>query len=457
MVIGMLGAGGGTAGAAPDASGYGDWSVADQPGTMTVPLAGFPSSELTTTSTSARVGSGSSAFLGASTPFGETYGSSQGREYLLARTAAGGAPSITTVTFAAPTPVGWGFALGDVDADTVRVAATDANGSPVPPDALGWQDSFNYCRNSPRPSTCAGPGPFTDAPRWDPATATLTGNGADTSGAAGWFRPTVPLRSLTLTFSVQRGIPVYQVWTAALPVSISGTVGTDCGAPVRDTTVRVLDPDGEPVRDNAGDPVTTTATDGSYSVAGLVAGTYRLAADAAGGNAGGPGSRRTVEATEDTSDVALTLRCPAPPPAPPTSTPSTPPSTPPESSSSPTTPPSVAPEISVSTQPGTPTTIRLPDGHTATQVEQPEHGSATVNADGSITYVPDRDFLGADTVRYTARTPSGATVTGVVTVTTALAATGVDVLPLALAGGVLVAVGAGALLISRRRATRHQE
>ncbi|HVV12216.1 Ig-like domain-containing protein [Amycolatopsis sp.] len=419
-----LGLPAGSAAAAPDGSGYGQW---DKTGTVTVPLAGFPAAKFTTTSTSTSVAT--SAFLGSSTPFGEAYGSSQGQQYLFARAAAGGAPSVTTITFAAPTPVGWGFALGDVDADKVRVAATDADGAALPTAALGWQSAFNYCQNTPKPGGCAGPGPFTDVPRWDQRTATLTGNVADTGGASGWFRPTVPVRSLTLTFSVQAGIPVYQIWLAALPVTISGTVGTDCGAPAPATTVHLLDATGSPVRD-------ATVTDGSYSFTGIAAGRYQVAADAAGGDTAGPAAGRAVSATADTSGVALTLACPA----------ATPPWT--------TAPPVVreAPGTTVSTPPGTPVVIKLPDGLTATDAGKPVHGAVAVDRDGSLTYIPDSGFMGQDTIHYAAVDPTGATYTGTVTVIIELASTGVDVLPIAFSGGALVLAGA-LVLMSRRRCT----
>jgi LPXTG-motif cell wall-anchored protein len=406
---------------AADGSGYGRWTT----GSLTVPLAGFPTATVTTNSGRKQVGAGTSAFLGSSTPFGGEYGSSQGKQYLVLGTATGG-PSTTTVSFATPTPAGWGFALGDVDADTVRVQATGADGSPVSTADLGWQGAFNYCQNTPRPTGCTGTGPFTDVPRWDPTSATLVGGILDTSGASGWFRPVVPIKSLTLTFTAQTGIPSYQLWAAALSVSITGTVRTDCDRHGPRSTVRLLDTDGSPVLDTAGDPVTTTsAADGTYSFAHLAAGNYRVAASAPVGYTAGAAAHRTVEAGTDVSGTTLTLSCPAP------STTETPP-------------------VTVDVQPGTPVTITLPDGTVATQVDRPDHGTATVNGNGTITYVPDSGFAGTDHIRYTARTRSGATVTGVITVRITLPATGVTVLPLVGLGGALVLAGA-LVLVARRR------
>jgi putative nucleotidyltransferase with HDIG domain len=45
------------------------------------------------------------------------------------------------------------------------------------------------------------------------------------------------------------------------------------------------------------------------------------------------------------------------------------------------------------------------------------HGTATVAADGSVRYVPDRDYHGADAVTYTARDAAGATAEGTIAVT----------------------------------------
>ncbi|MFC1437490.1 Ig-like domain-containing protein [Streptacidiphilus sp. N1-10] len=160
--------------------------------------------------------SGNSAFLGSSTPVGARYGSSQGHPYVNLRTAAGGKPSTTTLTFDHPTPANkWAFVLGDVDADTIKVSARGADGKALTTGQLGWKGAFNYCVNTPKPSTCTGSGPFTDKPVWNSGRATLVGRGGDTSGASGWFQPTVPITRLTLVFSVQTGIPIYQLWTVA--------------------------------------------------------------------------------------------------------------------------------------------------------------------------------------------------------------------------------------------------
>ena len=264
---------------------YEAWTVAGAnpswTGTLGLPPATtFPDATIVTNSNTPTVPSGASAYLDAATPFGSEFGSSQDLPYLSLRTAAASAPSTTTITFAAPTPpTGWGFALGDVDADKVAVTAEGVSGVALPESGLGFRAPFNYCAGSPRPSAC-GPTPSTDEPTWDAPTATLVGGGTDTSGASGWFAPTTPITSLTFVFTRQIGIPVYQIWFAANTASIGGTVveptstGSDT-APVADVIVTLQTTGGDAVLDHAGDPVSAvTDADGDFQITGVVAGRY---------------------------------------------------------------------------------------------------------------------------------------------------------------------------------------
>ncbi|MBS2533252.1 hypothetical protein KGQ20_10750 [Catenulispora sp. NF23] len=183
---------------------------------VTDPAVNFPPTQITTDSTAPSQASGQSAFLNGSTPFAQVFGSSQGKPYALLRSAKGLNPSTTVLHFDRPlVPGSWGFALGDVDAEKVRVNAYDAAGDQVPTSALGFQGSFNYCQGTPLPSSCGGT-PSTDEPNWDPGSAYLVGNVADTNGASGWFRPTARITTLELYSVVQTGIPAYQFWLAAL-------------------------------------------------------------------------------------------------------------------------------------------------------------------------------------------------------------------------------------------------
>lgn len=201
--------------AATTSTEYAQWTVSGGSGTVEIPGAGFPTGTVTSDARPLRVPSGTSTFLNAATPFGKEFGSSQGKGYLYFGTATGSQSSTTTIDFAAGTPVGtWGFALGDIDADTAKVTAVGTNGKPLTAAQLGWQSAFNYCASIPRPGACTG-GASTDEPTWKAATSTLVGNGKDTSGASGWFVPTVPIKSLTILFTVQTGIPIGQLWLAA--------------------------------------------------------------------------------------------------------------------------------------------------------------------------------------------------------------------------------------------------
>ncbi|WP_194906865.1 Ig-like domain-containing protein [Catenulispora rubra] len=114
------------------------------------PTQPFSPVQITTDSTAPSQASGQSAFLNPSTPFAQVFGN-------------------------------WGFALGDVDAEKVRVTACDAAGKQVP---VSFQGSFNFCQGTPLPSACGGQNE-TDQPSWDPASSFLVGNVADTNGAAG--------------------------------------------------------------------------------------------------------------------------------------------------------------------------------------------------------------------------------------------------------------------------------
>ena len=202
--------------AADGTGAYAQWTQDGSTGTITMESAGFasPSASLTTNGGSLRISSGATIWLGPTTPFGAQYGSSQDSPYLGVGLSAGSTPSTTTYTFNRPTPVGtWSFAFGDIDADFITLSATDASGDAIT-SFTGWfQGGFNYCDVSPKPSGCPS-GTHTDVPTWYDDTATLMGNGSDTSGAAGWFTPTVSLSSLTFTFDKITGIPTYQTWFA---------------------------------------------------------------------------------------------------------------------------------------------------------------------------------------------------------------------------------------------------
>lgn len=344
----MLVAGAPSAQAATTAE-YAAWTAAGSSGSWTgagpVAAAGFPAATFTSTATSVQAPSGASTFLGPATPFGAVYGSSRNQPYLTIATAAGNAPSTTTLTFPQPTPAaGWGFALGDVDADAVQLHATGAGGLPVTAADLGWQGAFNYCAVSPKPGSCTGSGPFTDVPTWNPLTGTLTGSGSDTFGASGWFQPTVALRSITFTFSRQVGNPIFQLWLAALSVPLTGQVDgitPSSQIPPPGVQVDLLTAAGDPVHDPAGDPVTATADDtGKFEFPSVADGDYVLELTVPPGvdSTGKTTVPVTVDVTKGGATVprgTFAVRAatrPTPPPSTPTPTPTrpgTPPTTPP--------------------------------------------------------------------------------------------------------------------------------
>jgi hypothetical protein len=256
------------------------------------PSAGFPSVTVATNSTTIRAPSGESAWLAAATGFGQEYGSSRAQPYLQLATAPGTTPSTTTLTFGAPPPLGWGFALGDVDADWVFITAWQdaARTVPLTVDQLGFEAAGNYCTGSPRPSSCAT-GPFTDAPVWvttpevfdgvSYVPGTLRGNslpgapatGRDTAGAYGWFRPTVAVATMDLLFGPRDGLPSVQLWLAgaAPKATITGTVELPELPPGSEvppgTTITLNDADGEPVLGIDEQPVTVPVEpDGTYTI-----------------------------------------------------------------------------------------------------------------------------------------------------------------------------------------------
>ncbi|MFE6968082.1 carboxypeptidase regulatory-like domain-containing protein [Isoptericola sp. NPDC057653] len=260
-----------SSGAAATTAGWGAWdpltgSAGGWSTTMQLPAAGFPAAAMTSDSRGGvGVVSGASTWLAGTTPPGAVFGSSRDQAYVNLRPQADrtGSPSVTTYTFERPTPGGgWAFVLGDIDADSATVRALGADGEPLTSEELGWQGAFNYCQGAGTPS-CTD----TEVPTWNPATATLTGNATatDTNGASGWFRPTVPVTSLTIAFSWRSGFPVYQTWFASLARDVAGTVVLDDGGPLAGATLTLFGPDGTALA------TTTSGADGGYGFAGYAA------------------------------------------------------------------------------------------------------------------------------------------------------------------------------------------
>ncbi|MFC5676569.1 MSCRAMM family protein [Aeromicrobium endophyticum] len=265
-------------------TGFGQWgaltgSTNDYATTLQLPAVGFPGATVASDSRSdVALPSGASNWFGENTPPGQRYGSSRDQAYLNLRPKADNAssPSTTTYTFDRPTPQGWTFVLGDIDADQVRVSATRADGTPADTADLGFRGGFNLCSTTPRPSSvCSDTGRPKDVPTWDPATATLRGNAAalDSDGATGWFEPTASLRTLTFTFTRRAGFPIFQTWFAVTKQDVSGTVAVATGTcSLATATVSLVDA--------AGAVVATRSVDasGRYAFDGVAASDgYRVA------------------------------------------------------------------------------------------------------------------------------------------------------------------------------------
>jgi hypothetical protein len=213
---------------------------------------------------------------------------------------------------------------------------------------LGFQGAGNYCNNTPRPSACDIM-PFTDVPVWvtapetfdgiDYVPGTLRGNslpGApaptlNTSGAYGWFKPTVPIMSMELLLGPRDGPTSVQLWmaTPAPKATISGTVSLadeSSGTPIPDgTTVTLNDSEGEPVPNIEDLPVTTPVTpDGTYTFETEQRDEYQIEVIPPPGYVPpAPVSVPAQAAQVTVPPIAFTAQPPPPTTAPPTTAPTT--------------------------------------------------------------------------------------------------------------------------------------
>lgn len=307
---------------------YAAWSGGSGSFQMSSPATGFPGAGLTTDGSPVTTPSGKSIWMGEDTPFGAAFGSSQNKGYIGIGTTGGNLPSTTTVVFDSPTPdANWGFALGDIDVDMVRISGTDADGNPLTAADLGYQSSFNLCQNSPRPAGCKSAA--TDQPTWDAATMTLTGtNSGDTVGATGWFRPAASIASLTFTFTDFTGIPMFQFWLAAdayevvvetepieiVPGAVGGDVGF-CEDMAGNVVLELLDANGDPVLAD-GEPVTAPLDDeGDFHFPAVFPGEYQVRVSGGGYPVDGPAVQSVDVADGDVSGLSFSLECVPEPPA----------------------------------------------------------------------------------------------------------------------------------------------
>jgi hypothetical protein len=307
----------GSASAAPS-DGYATWTFAgtttNYTGTVTLPT-GFPAVTLTSTSrtpSAAPISSGASSWISAATPFGAVFGSSQNKPYLSLRPRAdsAGNPSVTTFTFATPTPVGgWGVTLGDVDAERVTISATDALGAAVPAASLGVS-TYNYC--TPPGASCNNTFVPTATPAGttvsveDPSCPAVTAR-CNTDGESAWINPTVAIKTLTVTSLWKQGFPTYQVWFATVARAISGTLATTC-AVTQPLSAQLLDGSGAVV-------ATSAVTAGAFSFPLVAARSdYVVRADPATLPAGATQTTAAADTSgADATGLAVTSSCPATP------------------------------------------------------------------------------------------------------------------------------------------------
>ena len=181
---------------------YATWALTDPSAArITFPGTIFPGATVTSTNETLQLAT--SATLGAQTPFGIAYGPSTGKQYLSAALAAGKPSGSVTITFDdPPIPGTYGFALGDIDAENIKITATGASGKALSVEEwLGT--TFNYSASG------------TDLPNWDATTGTLSGNGTDTDGASLFFVTSDEVKSITFEQIRAAGFPRFQLWIAA--------------------------------------------------------------------------------------------------------------------------------------------------------------------------------------------------------------------------------------------------
>lgn len=193
------------------------------------------------------------------TPWASVFGPSSGSPYLRVNAACSSTnPCSTTATTTyvfdrTARAGGWGFTLGDIDVDRATIRAFGPDG-----DELSGAEIQGTVATVPY-NFAAQP----DTPTWNVAQRLLVGNGPETTGAAGWFRPSRPVKRLEVEFT---GIPgraafhSYRTWFAVLSFPITGTVlREDTGAPVDGDVLTLLDPEGNVL------DVTTSDANGNYA------------------------------------------------------------------------------------------------------------------------------------------------------------------------------------------------
>lgn len=230
---------------------------------------------------------------------------------------------VTTITFNGDVPAGpFGFALGDVDngsgggLDNATLSATSSAGVALTgAEIAGFVATaavpFNFCLESngtlisDRPAECNGP-PAAQfvTPVWFPTTGVVSGSATPSTGSAVWFRPSRPLRTLSIVFenSGQTGVSTFDLWMAILTARITGSVVNTAGVPVANATVELTNPVN--LASTLSKQVTTSAT-GEFDFGPVVAlAGYSVAVTASGYS---PVLQPGVDVSGQSRFVTLTL------------------------------------------------------------------------------------------------------------------------------------------------------
>lgn len=246
-------------------------------GTLLGPT-GFPATTFTSDSAG---GNGVGVFTGGATwqplgtPLADAFGEDRTAPYLGLRPRANNAasPSDTTYVFDGGSPAtGWGFALGDIEAERLTILATRLDGSAATVDELGYQGGYNTCDFARSSANCSSNPPVNPVPTAvpeivDPAATELVVadiitcaslNSCDTAGASVAFLPTVPLSTLTVRSTWIVGLPTYQTWFAMADQPVAGIALNSDRQPEPGMPVELVDNDGAVLES------TTTDDTGSY-------------------------------------------------------------------------------------------------------------------------------------------------------------------------------------------------
>ncbi len=246
-------------------------------GTVLGPI-GFPATTFTSDSAGGNVVgafNGGATWQPLGTPLADAFSEDRTAPYLGLRPRANNAasPSDTTYVFDGGSPAaGWGFALGDIEAERLTISATRLDGSAATVDELGFQGGYNTCDFARSSANCSSNPPVNPVPTAvpeviDPAATELVVadtitcaslSSCDTAGASVAFLPTVPLSTLTVRSTWIVGLPTYQTWFAMADQPVAGIALNSDRQPEPGMPVELVDDDGSVLES------TTTDEAGSY-------------------------------------------------------------------------------------------------------------------------------------------------------------------------------------------------